>query len=79
MKRIIPPQFRNHGFSFGLERKYIYGDVPLVGWCVWHRDTGEIVYIPSETHNPRLVAAAKSAAEKECLRLNGNPRPVLVD
>jgi hypothetical protein len=41
----IKPAWRNHGGSWGLEHPLIYGKVPSIGWCIWHRHTGEITYI----------------------------------
>lgn len=42
---IIPAQFRNNGYSAGLHYPYIYGKVVGDQWIIWHRHSGEVVYI----------------------------------
>jgi hypothetical protein len=72
---VVPTQFRNHGYSFGLGYLYIFGKLPD-GWAVWHRRTGKVVYRPDL--NPALDGCLfELDACKEALRLNGNPRPVI--
>jgi hypothetical protein len=68
---IIPEHFRNCGASLGLQYSYIYAH-DLQNWIIWHRHTGEIVYIEEE---PNLIVAEYKCSDK-CHELNGlNPYP----
>lgn len=63
---IIPEHFRNCGGSLGLQYPYICAH-DLEQWIIWHRHTGEVVYIETEP-NPCL---AESACDAKCHELNG--------
>jgi hypothetical protein len=58
---VILPQFRNCGYSYGLQYPYVYGAIGAEGrWYVWHRGTGEVVEEINET-NPALNQYKASA------------------
>ena len=63
---IVAEVFRNCGASWGLEYPYIHAH-DLRNWIIWHRHTGEVVYVETET-NPTV---AKLLCEKKCRALNG--------
>ncbi len=64
---VIKKRLRNNGYSLGLEFPYIYYKHGQSQWIVWHRHTGEVVYIsPSEN-----IYEAEKQASNECHRLNG--------
>lgn len=64
---IVPKQFRNCGGSYGLEFLYIFGNVGNSQWIIWHRHTGEVVYIASGKY-PNMY---EYECRDECQRRNG--------
>jgi hypothetical protein len=70
---VVPKQFRNNGYSSGLEYPFLYGENPRRGtrgggdFMVWHRHTGLIVFVTAAGENPCL---ARHDAGKEADRLN---------
>lgn len=70
MKRVgdtIKKKFRNNGYSLGLEYPYIYYKHGQNKWIVWHRHTGEVVFVSTDKN----VYAGEKQASNECHRLNG--------
>jgi len=58
---------RNHGFSFGLQYPYLYGEIVHGIWWIWHRHTGEVVWIAEG----KYPIWDQHCAMKKCLELNG--------
>lgn len=61
----ILPHFRNNGRSWGLEYPYLYGWIDFQ-WIVWHKPTGEVVFISRE----RNRCIAEDEAKKKSYELN---------
>lgn len=66
---IIPLEFRNVGYSAGLEYPYIY--YLFDQWIIWHRHTGKVVYIEKS----KWPALHQYRCADECQRRNGLDKP----
>ncbi len=71
MTDLIPSQFRNSGYSMGLEYPFIYNmEHEGVRWRVWNRDTGEIHSFVDE----KFPILNENRAYRKACELNGlNP------
>lgn len=65
----VKPQWRNHGYSLGLDHPYIYGQC-FNRWLVWHRHTGVVAHMVPK-RNWKWFGSQESEAMDICYKLNG--------
>ena len=66
----IKSEFRNQGASQALDRPYIYGLLYSVGYAVWHRETGKVVYREPWTPRPPYTGVIDHRLAEVATRYN---------
>ena len=76
--RRIARRWRNHGESLGLEFPYLAGKEPVgERWRVWHRHTGEVVFVADE--RPAILNQYRARAKSEELNKPPPFNPAILD
>ena len=70
MKIKVYKRLLNSGMSFGLQYPYLYGQIIEPFWWIWHRRTGEVVWVSEGKYEEY----EKGLAMRKCLELNGLSR-----